>query len=138
MGTYVSLHGRILGFDTDSGAIQRPGLDTFDNEEGVTAASTASNIKWRGTTTLGTTAAKDYTLNAPTPATIGMCKQLCTITTSTAIKTVSLASGNFLTTLGTSTFKATFTFQNQALSLIALSTALVQITANNAVVTLST
>jgi hypothetical protein len=138
MGTYVSLHGRMFGFDTDSGAVQRPGLPDFDNEEGVTAASTATNIKWRGTTTMNTTAAKDYTLNAITPATIGMSKQLCSITTSTAIKTVSLTSATFLTTLASSVLKASFTFQNQALSLTAITTALVQVTSNNGTVTFST
>lgn len=138
MGGYVSLHGNAFGFDTESGAVQRPGMTTFDNEEGVTAASTAANIKWRGTTTMNTTAAKDYTLNAITPATIGMSKQLCSITTSTAIKTISLTSATFLTTLASSALKATFTFANQALTLTALSTSLVQITSNNGTVTLST
>jgi hypothetical protein len=138
MGTFVSLHGHAFGFDTDSGAIQRPALGLFDNEEGVTAASTAANIKWRGTTTMNTTAAKDYTLNAITPATIGMSKRLTSITTSTAVKTVSLTSATFLTTLASSALKATFTFQNQSLTLTAISTSLVQILSNNAVVTLST
>jgi hypothetical protein len=138
MGVYVSLHGRAIGYDAESGAIQRPGLDSFDNEDGVTAASTAANIKWRGTTTMNTTAAKDYTLNAITPATVGMYKQLCSITTSTAIKTVSLTNATFVTTIASSVHKASFTFQNQALSLVAVSTALVQILANNGTVTLST
>jgi hypothetical protein len=138
MGVYVSLHGNSLGLDSESGAIKRPGLTSFDDDEGVTAASTATNIKWRGLTTMNTTAAKDYTLAAITPATIGMRKELCSITTSTAIKTISLTSATFLTTLASSALKATFTFQNQALSLTAITTALVQITANNGTVTLST
>lgn len=138
MGTYVSQHGRMFGFDSDSGAVQRPGLTDYDNEEGVTAASTAANIKWRGTTTMNTTAAKDYTMNAIVPATIGMSKQLCSITTSTAIKTISLTSATFITTLASSVLKASFTFQNQALSLTAITTALVQVTSNNGTVTFST
>lgn len=139
MGTYVSHHGRSIGHDNESGAIQRPGFShLFDDEEGVTAASTAANIKWRGTTTMNTTAAKDYTLNAITPATIGMTKQLCSITTSTAIKTVSLTNATFLTTLASSVLKASFTFQNQALTLTAITTSLVQIMSNNGTVTFST
>lgn len=138
MGVFVSLHGNALGFDSDSGAIQRPGQTTFDNEEGVSAASTSANIKWRGTTVLNTTAAKDYTLNAITPATIGMTKQLCSITTSTAIKTVSLTSATFLTTLASTVLKASFTFNNQALTLTAITTSLVQVMSNNGTVTFST
>lgn len=138
MGVYVSLHGRAIGFDSDSGAIQRPGLPQYDNAEGVTAASTATNIKWRGTTTMNTTAAKDYTLDAIVPATVGMSKQLCSITTSTAIKTISLTSATFLTTLASSVLKASFTFQNQALLITPISTALVQIISNNGTVTFST
>jgi hypothetical protein len=138
MGVYVSLHGRQFGFDADSGAVQRPGQETFDNEEGVSAASTASNIKWRGVTTMATTAAKDYTLNAITPATIGMTKGLQSITTSTAIKTVSLTNATFLTTLASSALKASFTFAGQFLELTALSTALVGIRLNTGTVTLST
>lgn len=138
MGAYVSLHGKALGFDADTGGLQRPGFTEFDNEDGVTAASTASNIKWRGTTTMATTAAKDYTLNAPSLSAVGTNKSICSITTSTAIKTVSLATGNFLTTAGTSTLKATFTFMNQSVTLVALSTALVQVLSNNAAVTFST
>lgn len=38
---FLSLHGRAFGFDTVTGAIQRPGFtDQFNDEEGVSAAST--------------------------------------------------------------------------------------------------
>ncbi|HEX9721497.1 MAG TPA: hypothetical protein VGA59_17400, partial [Ramlibacter sp.] len=96
MGTYVSLHGRAFGFDSVTGALQRPGFDTLNDAEGVTAATTASNTKFRGVTTLGSTAAKDYTMNAPAAA--GLPATLTTISTSTAARTVSLASGNFQST----------------------------------------
>lgn len=135
---YISQHGYAFGFDSESGKVQRPALVNYDDEEGLSVASTASNIKWRGTTTITTTAAKDYTMNAPLPETIGMSKTICQTSSSTAVKTVSLASGNFLTTLASSALKATFTFANQALTLVALSTSLVQIKANNGTVTLST
>ena len=138
MGVYVSLHGHQFGFDTDAGKIQRPRFTDYDDDEGLTVASTASNIKWRGTTIINTTAAKDYTMNAPTLATLGLSKTICQTSSSTAIKTVSLASGNFLTTLASSALKATFNFANQCVTLTALTTALVQITSNNAAVALST
>ena len=127
MGTYVSLHGRAFGFDSETGALQRPGFDSFDNQEGVTAASTAANLKWRGTTTLGSTAAKDYTLNAPVA---GVDKALTTISTSTAVRTVSLASGNFQSTAGSSFTKLTFNGIGQGVFLQALSTALVAVMGN--------
>jgi len=135
---YVSLHGRQIGFETDAGKIQRPGFPAYDGEEELTVASTASNIKWRGTTIINTTAAKAYTLDAPLTATIGMSKTICQTSSSTAVKTVSLASGNFLTTLLSTALTGTFLYANQALTLTALSTALVQVTANNGAIALTT
>lgn len=135
MGTYVSLHGRALGFDSESGALQRPGFgDSYDNDEGVTAATTAANLKWRGAATLGSSAAKDYTLNTPIA---GVTKNLAATTTSTAVRTVSLATGNFQSTAGSSFIKLTFNGIGQAIALQALSSALVAVL-SNAGVTLST
>lgn len=126
---YVSLHGRAFGFDSWTGAIQRPGFtDTYDDEEQVSAASTASNVKWRGTTTLGSSAAKSYTLNAPSTA--GLPKLLTTTTTSTAVRDITLATGNFQTTAGSSFTKATFNGIGQSVFLTALSSALVGVTSN--------
>jgi hypothetical protein len=126
---YLSLHGRAFGYDTITGAIQRPGFtDTFNDEEAVNAASTASNVKFRGVTTFGATAAKSYTMNAPLAA--GLPSALTTTTTSTAIRDVTLASGNFQTTAGSSFTKATFNGIGQSLTLQALSTALVAVLSN--------
>lgn len=137
MGTYVSLHGRALGFDTDAGKIQRPGSPNYDDQEGVTVASTAANIKYRGHTLLSSTAAGVFTLNAPIAEAIGMIKRLTSLTTSTAAKTVRLASGNFQTTAGSTGSLLTFNGLGQNVVLQVLSTALVQLQINNGA-TLST
>ena len=135
MGTYVSLHGRAFGFDSLNGAIQRPAFSDLNDDEGVVAATTASNSKFRGTTTLGAPAAKDYTLNAPNAA--GLPLKLTTISTSTAVRTMTLASGNFQSTTGSSFTKLTFNGIGQAVQLVALSTALVGLLSNTGA-TLST
>lgn len=139
MGTYVSLHGRAAGFDSLHGAIQRPAFgDNFEDEESVTAPTTAANIKWRGAGTLSTTAARAHTLNAPPYAALGVSKRLICTTTSTGnATTVTLASGTFQTTAGSSFTKLTFQGLGHQVLLQALSTALVAVFAN-AGVTLST
>lgn len=130
---YVSLHGRAFGFDSDTRSLIRDGIEGGFGDHAVSSASTAVNITPRGTTTMSS-AVKDYTMTAPIT---GVQKQLTTLTTSTGIRTVTLASGTFQSTAGSSWVKATFTGQGQQLSLQALSTALFQITQNIGV-TLST
>lgn len=126
---FLSLHGRAFGFNTITGAIERPGFsDNLNDEEAVVAASTASNAKFRGLTTLGATAAKDYTMNAPLAA--GLPAVLTTTSTSTAIRTMTLASGNFQSTAGSSFTKLSFNGQGQSIQLQALSTALVNVLSN--------
>lgn len=139
MGTYVSLHGRAFGFDTQHGTIQRPAFAAdFEDDESITAPTTAANIKWRGAATLSTTAARAHTLNAPPFASLGVLKRLVCTTTSTAnATTVALASGNFQSTAGSSFTKLTFQGLNHAVMLQALSTALVSVMSNIGV-TLST
>jgi len=135
---YVSQHGRAFGFDSQHGQIQRPAFsDNFDDEEALNAASTASNIKWRGLSTISTTAAKSFTLNAPPFPSLSVSKRLVATSTSTSVATVTLASGNFLSTAGSSFSKLTFNGIGQSVDLVALSTALVRVSAN-AGVTLST
>lgn len=139
MGTYISLHGRMVGYDSDNAKLQRPGVSSsYEDEEGLSAASTASNIKLRGTTTLGSSSAKDYTMNAPGALDTGIRKTLTTTTTSTAARTVSLASGTFQTTVGTSAQKITFNGIGQNVELVALSTSLVGVRSFTSGVTFST
>jgi hypothetical protein len=139
MGTFVSQHGRAFGFDSTHGSLQRPGFsDTFEDDESVTAPTTSANIKWRGVATLSTTGARAHTLNAPPYAALGVLKRLICTTTSTAnATTVTLASGNFQSTAGSSFTKLTFQGLNHSVLLQALSTALVSVM-SNAGVTLST
>lgn len=141
MGTYVSLHGRQIGFDSFTGSLQRPGFsENFDDEEAISAASTATNIKWRGVSTITTTAAKAYTLNAPPFASLGCVKVIASNSTSTAgASTVTLASGNFISTAGSSFTKLNWAVGGPAnVTLQALSTALVLVTGNVGGITLTT
>jgi hypothetical protein len=135
---YVSLHGRQIGYDTDTSKIQTPGFDhIFAGAETSVNASTAANIKWRGAAVLHSTAAGTFTIDAPVTAAIGAEKIITSLTTSTAIKSVRLASGNYLTTAGSTGSLLTFNGLGQNVRLLALSTALVQILVNNGA-TLST
>lgn len=125
MGAYVSLHGNKFGFDADTGAtLIGPGDAAVS---AATSATTATVITARGNTTLSSSAAKGYTLAAPIP---GIAKTLTATTTSTAARTVTLASGTFQTTSGSSFTAAAFAGQGQSLSLQALSTALFQVLSN--------
>jgi hypothetical protein len=116
---FVSLHGRAFGFDTETGAIIRNGVEGGAGDQTVSAASTATTIAARGVTTLGATAAKDYTMSAPIA---GVDKKL--YATSGTTQTVTLAAGTFRTTAGSSFNKATFDSAGEALLLTGLSTAL--------------
>jgi hypothetical protein len=140
MGTYVSIHGRALGYDSQHGTIQRPAFsDTFDEDEGVSAASTSSTIKWRGASTITTTAAKAYTLAAPPFAALGCRKVITSISTSTAgASTITLASGTFVSTAGSSQNRLTFNNGACAVILQAVSTSQVQIISNVGAAALST
>lgn len=133
---YVSLHGRAFGFDSETGAIIRNGTEGGSGETAVaTVTSTATALTPRGMTSLTTTAAKDYTLSAPIA---GVRKTITTsVTTSTAVRTVTLASGTYLTTAGTAKTIATFNDINQVLSLQGVSTAAYLVTGTIGV-TLST
>lgn len=126
---YLSLHGRAIGYDTFHGQIQRPAFsDSFEDDESITAPTTSASIKWRGAATLSTTAARAHTLIAPPFASLGVTKQLvCTTTSTSNATTVTLASGNFVSTAGSSFSKLTFAGLNQSVFLQALSTALVSV-----------
>lgn len=131
---FISLHGRAFGFDSETGALMRNGQEGGSGDETVTAASTASNIVPRGVTTLAATAAKAYTLTSPIA---GLTKRLIATGSSTG-QTVTLASGTYRTTAGSTFTVATFTAPGQALTLTALSTALFGVFSNMGTVTFST
>jgi hypothetical protein len=140
MGTYKSLHGRDIGFDSEHGTLQRPSAGAnFDEDEGVSAASTAATMKWRGTSTITTTAAKAYNLAAPPFASLGCVKKICSLSTSTAgASTVTLVSGSFVTTGGSSFNRLTWNNGACHVTLQALSTALVAVIGNIGTVALAT
>jgi hypothetical protein len=118
---FVSLHGRVFGFDSETGAIVRNGREGASGDQTVSAASTTSNIAPRGITTINSTAAATYTLDAPIP---GVIKVLQTSNSSTAARVVNLASGYMSSTAGATMAKATFNGTGQTLTLQGLSTAL--------------
>lgn len=127
MGAYVSLHGRALGFDSETGALFRNGVEGIYGDQTVTAASTASNITPRGLTTLATTAVKAYTLDAPI---VGLVKRLTATGASTSSRTVTVASGTIGTTAGSTGTTLTFLATGQTVNLQALTTALWQVIGN--------
>lgn len=131
----ISLHGRAFGFDSETGAIIRNGVEGGSGDETVTAASTTSNIVARGVTTLPATAAKTYTMDAPIA---GLTKRLFCTGSTTLAQVVALASGTFHTTAGTTFSSATFTGRGQCLTLTALSTAIYGVFGNLGTVTFST
>lgn len=127
---YISLHGRAFGFDSDTGAIVRNGVEGGAGDATVTSAtvsSTGTAIVPRGVTTIVSSSAKTHTLTAPIA---GVPKVLTATTTTTAARSVTLASGNFATTTASTFVTATFTGLGQTLSLQALSTALFQVVGN--------
>lgn len=130
MGTFVSLHGRAYGIESETGVPVVHG-DT----NGVTSLSTASVIPARGTTVLGSSAAKDYTMAGPIP---GVTKKLVYGVSSTGSHTVTLVSGTFFSTAGSSQNKATLASTGQSLTLEGLSTSKYMVTANLGSVTLAT
>jgi hypothetical protein len=124
----VSLHGRRLGLDKDDYLITK-GLRLS-----VVAGSTATTIAQGGLTSLSSSSGT-FTLEAPRA---GLEKLLTTLTTSTLVRTVTLASGNFQTTSGSSFITATFAGQNFQLRLMGLSTAIYSVVNNVGPVTFST
>lgn len=114
MGALVSLHGRALGFDADTGVLSRHGVT-----DGPTAASTSAALARSGVSTLGATAAKDYTLEAPKA---GVRKTL--VSTNGTTQTVTATGATFLTTAGSTPNKVSMESTGAFLELVGLSTAL--------------
>jgi hypothetical protein len=135
MGAFVSLHGRAYGFDSETGALIRNGVEGGLGDQTIqaaTSATTATALTPRGITTLSSSAAKGYSLTAPIA---GLTKVLTATTTSTAIRTITLASGTFGTTAGSSFTAAAFDGEGETLTLTALSTALFRVASNQGGVT---
>ncbi len=100
----------------------------------VTAPATSDTIANSGTSTFSATAAKAYSLAAPAP---NVTKTLTSLTTSSASKTITLASGNIVSTAASTIQTIVFNAIGQTLRLIGLSTSQYAVVSNNGAVTLS-
>lgn len=142
-----SIAGRLFGIDANGYATSPTGIAVPDIRVGVSGselsihgpnavntASTGSTIGAAGATSLAATTAAAFTLAAPVP---GTKKTLFATSTSTG-QTVTLVSGTFSSTDGSSQNRATFTGIGQCLMLEALSTALYAIVNRQGAVTVST
>lgn len=127
----VSLHGRALGFDSDVGQLVYNG----ETEGLTTAPSTATNISNRGFTSLGSSANKDFTMAAPIA---GVVKTLAYGAATTGAQTVTLASGTFVSTSGSSQNRATLDSTGKAITLQGLSTSKFQVVGNTGAVAFTT
>jgi hypothetical protein len=133
----VSLHGRDVGLDVDRNLTARVGakfpslyVGTSGSElqiDGVTTASTAANISASGLTNITSTGAVAFTLDAPQT---GHRKAIHATANSTAARTITLVSGTFSSTSGSSQNRATINLLGQSLTLQALSTSLYAVLAN--------
>lgn len=126
MGATVSLHGRALGFDSETLALIRNGVEGNYGDEAVSAAGSATIVP-RGTTTFSSTVATTYVLDAPI---VGLLKTLVATGASTIARTVTLASGTYQSTTGSTLTKVTLSAVGQSITLRGLSTAIWQVIAN--------
>lgn len=108
----TSLHGRRIGLDGDNMIVGPPAL-----KAGVTTGTTGGNVPAHGVTVLNATAASTYTIDEPIK---GVHKIIAvTAATSQAIKT---AAATFVTTLGSSFRRLTFTTTGDGVVLAGIST----------------
>lgn len=128
-----SLYGRLLGIDKDGfitglNGIKVPAIYTGPSGSetlsggaaSVTSPTTAQTVAAGGTSIFNATAAKTYSLAAPAA---GVTKRLTNTTTSTAARTITLASGNIVSTSLSTGQTITMTGLGQSAELIGLSTA---------------
>lgn len=120
--SYVSLHGRAFGFDTETKQVVRDGRN-WDGLTAYTSASSAAIDGYPGVATLSS-AATSFTLDPPAFA--GAIKTLTTLTTSTLVRAVTRVSTALYmhSTDGSTMVKANFAGQGGSLTLLALSTSL--------------
>ena len=139
----VSLHGRRFGIDKDNNLIAADSAGELHvalrpAKDRVSAASTGATISGDGVSTLPGTGAVAYTLAAPRT---GNRKVLYSNAGTTAARTVTLESGTFHSTAGSSQNRATFAstlLNGQSLTLEAISTALYAVVGNIGAVSFST
>lgn len=123
----TSIHGRRVGLDRDGYLVVDKGF-----REKTTAITTSVNVSDSGVAVHSSTGAQAFTLDAPRP---GVEKHIIlnSTSTSTAARTVTLASGNFQSTASSTYTILTFNAAAQSVSLVGISTARYQVMANNGV-----
>lgn len=131
----TSIRGRYAGLDSDGNFVARLGAKAAKFISDLNAATTSSNISNGGVSTISSTAAQSITMDAPGT---GVEKTIACVTTSTstAARTVALASGTIQSTASSTYTTMTFNATGQAIRLVGLSTARALVVAN-AGVTLS-
>lgn len=125
-----SIKGRDVGLDNAGYLSARLGMRTPRLEFDVTALSSAANATNGGVGILSSTAAQSVTMDAPAA---GAIKHLFmnSTSTSTAARTVTLASGNFQSTASSTYTSITFNGPGQSAMLAGQSTSRFQVMANN-------
>lgn len=96
-------------------------------DHNVVAATTASTLTAAGINTLSSATAT-YTLPAPIP---GFTKRIVCTSTSTNVRTITLAAGNLVTTAGTSFISLTMQGGGQFMTVLGISTSQWLLTATN-------
>ena|SRR5258706_15958194 len=115
----TSIFGRRLGLDNDQYLVGA--LDNKVVTQQATTLTTGTVINAHGFTGVSSSTNTTWSMAAPVE---GISKQLVATTTSTGTMAVQLASGNFLTTAGSSFNQVTFTALGQSVDLVGLSTSL--------------
>ena len=121
-----SVLGKLFGLNKD-GFIVAKDQDIVP----ATSATTGTDLLNGGITTLSS-AATVWRLDPPTP---GITKVITSISTSTSNRAVSLESGNFVSTAGSSFTNLVFQGLNYGVELLGLSTALYAVTNNRSAIT---
>ena len=114
----TSIHGRRLGLDQDSALVGV--TDVRKAVTAATSATTATAIPNYGLTTIAAATGATWVMAAPAP---GLSKELVTSTTSTGTMIITLASGSFVSTGGTSATAITFNGVGDRATLTGLTTA---------------
>ena len=135
-----SLDGRYFGRDADGFHRAFTGLKAPEIRIGasgsevsifgssaVETASTASNVSAGGLTLLSATAAKSYTMDPPVT---GIGKEIVFTDTTTLAQSVTLESGTFRTTDGTTQNKLAFDLVGESVRLVGESTAIFAVVSN--------
>lgn len=94
---YSSIKGPYLGYDSTSGRVNAPYGGFAGTVTTVTSGSTATTIANHGTALVTSISTQTFTLAAPAPG-VRKVLLLNSTSTSTAARTITLASGNFQTT----------------------------------------